>query len=130
MNTSADLPLPRLAPAETKHSNRNLTRKAHVVVTMIRSRPSLRSSAMKSGLRRSFPVERGSGFVEDEEAQFDGDGADDGDALLLAAGEFGRAAVGVGRELEALEQASTVSRASASGRHAPLTSGSNTFSRA
>src|ERR1035437_5660428 len=43
-------------------------------------------------------------FVKNKKARLDGDGADDGDALLLATGEFRRSPVSMGRELEALKQ--------------------------
>ena len=48
-------------------------------------------------------VEGGGRLVEEEEAGLDGDGAGDGDALLLAAAELGGFFVGMWLELEALE---------------------------
>ncbi len=50
-----------------------------------------------------FGVEGGGGFVEEEEAGFEGDGSGDGDPLALAAGQFERAFVGVGVEAESGE---------------------------
>lgn len=51
-----------------------------------------------------FGIEGGSGFIEEEEAGFDGDGAGDGDALSLSAGEFGRFFVAVIGEAESFEE--------------------------
>jgi hypothetical protein len=51
-----------------------------------------------------FRIEGGGGFIEEEELGADGHGAGDGDALLLAAGEFGGALVGMGFQLEPAEQ--------------------------
>ena len=46
-------------------------------------------------LEAEFGVEVGEGLVEQEEVRVDGEGAGEGDALLLAAGELGGASAGV-----------------------------------
>ena len=51
-----------------------------------------------------FRIERGSGFVKQQEFGLDGDGAGDGDALTLAAGQFGGAFRGVIFEAETGEK--------------------------
>ena len=56
-------------------------------------------------LRLDRDVERGDGFVEDEEFRVECEGAGDADALALAAGEFeGEAVDGVRREADAVEE--------------------------
>jgi hypothetical protein len=49
-------------------------------------------------------VERARGFVEEQHGRLDGEGAGDGGALLLAAGELGRVGVGFVGEADAVEQ--------------------------
>jgi hypothetical protein len=59
-------------------------------------------------LLAEFGVEGGGGFVEEERARFHGEGAGDGDALLLSAGELGGTVMGAigeanpGEEFEGL----------------------------
>jgi hypothetical protein len=51
-----------------------------------------------------FGVEGGGGFVEEENLGFHGEGAGDGDALLLTAGELGGAVVGAVGEADPFEE--------------------------
>jgi hypothetical protein len=64
------------------------------------SEPEEEGAQLSTELFAGRSVERREGFVEEEEAGRGGDGARDGDALLLAAGELGRAAGAEALELQ------------------------------
>ena len=82
------------APGES-----HLVRRQHEVATF---RPQFRDHVEDFG--GHFRIERGGRFVEQQPARFDGDGAGDGDALLLAAREFGGPLVRVFRETKPAEE--------------------------
>ena len=55
-------------------------------------------------LRGDFWIERGGRLVEQQHLRLHHQGARDGDALLLAAGEVQRETIGIGRKTQALQQ--------------------------